>query len=105
MCGYEITLDGNIMVISGRMRLSSPTAYNEPFKLAFEGIAKSDFIVDLRKLDYLNSSGISVIARLALVANNNANYITFIISDTIPWQNKTMSSFKYLSSYVKISYN
>jgi hypothetical protein len=88
----------NKVIISGSMRLPSPLSYDQPFALIKKAL--DDCIdtlnIDLQDLEYLNSSGITALARIIIQARKDDKTIKFIISNDIPWQSKTFSSLKIL---------
>lgn len=97
----DYTVDSSTLnkcIISGSMRLPSPISYDEPFNAIKTGIeeATDTFEIDIYDLEYLNSSGITSIARLIITARKLNKPITLIINTNIPWQNRSLASLKNL---------
>jgi hypothetical protein len=105
---FLVTCDGSgKAVVSGVMRLSSPTAYEEaflPIKNDLEN-HKGEYSIDLSKLQYLNSSGITSLARIVLIAKKRNDSIFIHGDPQIPWQEKTLSTLARLYSkcFVRLS--
>lgn len=97
----DYTVDSSTLnksIISGTMRLPSPISYDEPFSSIKNGIEESTdtYEIDIYNLQYLNSSGITSIARLIIKARDLKKGIKLIINNNIPWQNRSLSSLKNL---------
>jgi hypothetical protein len=92
-------------VLSGVLRLPSPTSYEQPFSVIKQNIeeAATDYTVDLVGLSFLNSSGITALARLIILARTFDVPIYLIINDNIPWQKKSISSLKNLWERIQIT--
>ena len=88
----------NEVTISGSMRLPSPLSYDQPFALIKKGLEDSTDIltINLTALEYLNSSGITSLARIIIQARKDDKGMKLIINNSIPWQQKTLSSLKQL---------
>jgi len=80
--------------ISGTMRLAGPLAYENEFKPIFECIATATDTVelDVTGLTYLNSSGITAIARLIIHARNKDKVLRILSDNTVPWQKRSLVS-------------
>lgn len=91
-------------VISGKMRLPSPSAYIPQF----EGIQKAitsvegTYTIDIRDLEYLNSSGINALARLVFHARTIKKPLIIECTADVPWQKKTVASLKGLWDQLEI---
>ena len=97
----------NKITISGSMRLPSPLSYDQPFSLIKKALDESTTIldIDLTDLEYLNSSGITSLARIIIQARKDDKEMKLIINKTIPWQDKTLSSLKSLWEKLHIETN
>ena len=88
---YNIFFEGNTLYLSGFLRLMSPYDYNEPFALIKESLEGefTEVVVDITKLSFLNSSGITALAKLILLAKKNN--VVFILrgSEEKHWQKKS----------------
>ena len=85
-------VNSDLVKITGILRLPSPTEYEKPFneiKIAME--TSSSFSLDITELIFLNSAGISALARLIILARNGNTPLTILISNEIPWQTKSIS--------------
>ena len=84
--------------ISGSMRLPSPLSYDQPFLPVKNGLEESTdtFEIDIYNLEYLNSSGITSIARLIISARKLDKPLKLIINNSIPWQKRSLASLKNL---------
>jgi len=97
---YEVNCTTpHLAVLSGKMRLPSPTAYDEPFKHVFDGLAKASsevYVIDIKNLEFLNSSGINALGRLVFIARKDSKKLKFVLSKRNPWQEKIIGSFTKL---------
>ncbi len=80
------------IVISGILRLPSPSSYEEPFNAIKEKLELStQFIIDIRQLFFLNSAGINAFARLIIIARNKNIPLQILASQEIPWHQKSIA--------------
>lgn len=88
---YNIFAEGNTLYLSGFLRLMSPYDYNEPFTLIKDSLEDkyTEIVVDITQLSFLNSSGITALAKLILLAKKNN--IVFILRGSAEkhWQKKS----------------
>ena len=96
MSDYKITLGENKATIEGGMRLKGPSSYDEPFNDIIDGVKGGDYCIDISDLEFLNSSGISKIARLVIMANINKNTLTLVVGKH-SWQEKICRSLKMIN--------
>lgn len=91
---YKIeNTDPNYSILAGCLRLPSPSAYNKPFKEIIERIKDNkEYTIDLSELQFLNSSGLTSLARIFLIAKENKTEVTLLINEDIPWQKKNLGS-------------
>ena len=105
---YQIILseDNKHIHISGVLRLQSPASYEEPFQCIKDGLVSSSevFTIDISELQFLNSSGVSSLARLILFARTSDKEIKMICNSDTPWQKKTISSLIKLYDKLDIQY-
>ncbi|RAP28767.1 hypothetical protein DID78_04540 [Candidatus Marinamargulisbacteria bacterium SCGC AG-343-D04] len=96
--------DLNLCKIFGSMRLPSPLSYNQPFSPIKSGIedATDTYIIDITELKYLNSSGITSLARLIIVARKENKELRLLINNSIPWQKRSLSSLTALWEKLEI---
>ena len=92
----EVSL--NKCKIAGTLRLPSPLSYDHPFfpiKKALEE-ATDTLEINITELEYLNSSGITALARIIILARKLDKSIQLIISNDIPWQKRSLPSLQHL---------
>jgi len=91
-------------LFSGSMRLPSPTAYEESFsKITAElDNTSTTYELDLKELNFLNSSGLTAIARLFIYSRKKNKAIRVIGSADIPWQKRSLPSLKKLWEKIDI---
>jgi anti-anti-sigma factor len=97
--GYSVEFpDGDERaVLRGVMRLASAHAYEQ----AFAGLrAQVDMgralTIDLCGVQFMNSSGIRVLAGLVLRARDCGAALRLVASARVPWQKKTIASLRTL---------
>ena len=88
----------NHVLISGTMRLPSPLSYEKPFSIIKNSLEEATDIltINLKDLEYLNSSGLTSFARIIIEARANNKPLKIIINKSIPWQTKTLLSLNKL---------
>jgi hypothetical protein len=90
-------------VLRGVMRLASPSAYDAVFAPIRARIASgAPPTIDLTDVTFMNSSGIRALASLVLFAKEKDATLRMVASNGIPWQKKTMSSFRAISPALTI---
>lgn len=96
---YTITLhEHGGATLAGVLRLSSPIAYKpvlQPLQDAIEAAPKA-YRIDLAKLTFLNSSGVTALSRLVMAARQHDVPLVVVVDDGVPWQRKTLSSLQRL---------
>ena len=88
----------NICKLIGTMRLPSPLSYDHPFSPVRKGIEEATdlYEIDVTRLDYLNSSGITALARMIILGRKEDKAIRLKICNDIPWQKRSLMSLKSL---------
>lgn len=92
-------------VVSGVLRLPSPAAYEERFKPIREALtrAKGDaYTIDISGVQFLNSSGITGLSRLVLLARTNETPLVLVGSSRTSWQAKTLRPISRLYDKVEV---
>lgn len=98
---YKVWYDPDTMTIycQGSLRLSGMDEYAPIVELLNEVVEQNPslIILNLQGLEFLNSSGISIISRFVIKVRQKNN-IKMIVkgSDTIPWQKKSLKNLQRL---------
>jgi hypothetical protein len=103
---YSVTFDANQTVIKfqGELALGTPKDY-APINNLLNAVVESkppEMTIDLRELDFLNSSGISMLSKFVLGLRKQKDIQLVIIgSEAIPWQNKSLKNLqKFLPTLI-----
>jgi len=91
--GWKAQGEGVRVTVSGVLRLSSPRAYDEVFAPVVERLAGEDPVeVDLRAVEFMNSSGISAFAQIVVKARRAVRPLTVIVKNDVAWQRKAVKT-------------
>jgi hypothetical protein len=107
---YCVARDENINTISfkGSLRLSGMEEY-EPIINLLDGLANQDpeqIILDLTGLEFLNSSGISMLSKFVInIRKKNSTQIIVQGSGAIPWQGKSLKNLQRLMPSLILEFN
>ncbi|HSI86837.1 MAG: hypothetical protein ACAI35_17115 [Candidatus Methylacidiphilales bacterium] len=91
--------DAATVHLEGTFRLADNPGYAPIHQLLEEALLahKADLIVDLRKLQFLNSSGLNVLTRFAISARKSgAARITVLGSTAVPWHARSLPNLQRL---------
>ncbi len=104
---YNISYDSVTETVScqGSLRLNGMDEY-APIVQLLNDVADQDpptLTLDLRNLEFLNSSGINVISKFVIKVRQKGN-IQMIVqgSKTIPWQGKSLKNLQRLMPKLKL---
>jgi hypothetical protein len=97
---YKICFDAAAHVVEfhGTLRLNGMAEYAPIFDLLSQASANPSepLTLDLRKLEFLNSSGIAMLSKFVIGVRNGEVKLNVIASSAIPWQGKSLTNLKRL---------
>jgi len=88
----------NLITFNGTMRLRGLNEYQPISELLEKACTSTDNLtLNLKSLDFLNSSGIAMLSKFIITARKNESMqITIIGANNIPWQGKSLNNLKRL---------
>lgn len=94
----------DVATLAGVLRLSSPAAYEDRFEPLRQGLhaSRAAYTVDISKVQFLNSSGITGLSRLVLIARGENKPIVIVGSQAITWHGKTLNLLKRLYDKLEV---
>jgi hypothetical protein len=98
---FAIERDENnsTVVFKGALRLSGTADYAPILDLLKETLATpaTPVVLDLRELDFLNSSGITMLSRFVIEARDcNGINLEILASESIPWHARSLKNLQRL---------
>jgi hypothetical protein len=97
---YQICFDatGHCVEFQGSLRLNGMAEYAPIFDLLNQASSQiaQPLTLDLRKLEFLNSSGIAMLSKFVIGVRNSEVKLIVIASSAIPWQGKSLTNLKRL---------
>jgi hypothetical protein len=102
---YRVWNDAATIHFEGTMRLSGTEAYAPILDLMHEVTATkpATVVLDLTELEFLNSSGINLLAKFTIEVRKQPGLgLTVKGSTRIPWQSKSLPNLKKLHSATEL---
>jgi hypothetical protein len=96
---YRVWSEGATIHYEGTMRLSGVEAYAPILEIMDAVLASkpANIILDLTELEFLNSSGINLLAKFTIEVRKQADVGMNVLGATrIPWQSKSLPNLKKL---------
>jgi hypothetical protein len=102
---YRVWADGATLHYEGTMRLSGTDAY-APILEIMQGVLATrpkTIVLDLTELEFLNSSGINLLAKFTIEVRKQPDVGLAVRGSTrIPWQSKSLPNLKKLHPAVDL---
>ncbi len=107
--GYLVEFDpnGDRVRMSGSLRLGGLSEYAPISDLLDQAIdGREALTLDLRALEFLNSSGIATLSKFVIhVRNGKTCQLTVVGSNAIPWQGKSLNNLKRLMPSLELVFD
>ncbi|WP_413206530.1 slr1659 superfamily regulator [Rhodospirillum sp. A1_3_36] len=86
------------VTLSGTLRLNGLTEYEPLAQILRDGLDHYPTLtLDLRKLDFLNSSGIAMLSKFVIEARDRDDHVLSIVgSKAVAWQGKSLVNLRRL---------
>ncbi len=101
----EYLPENNEVIFQGSLRLSGSEEY-QPIVDLLESLIDEhpkQILLDLRNLDFLNSSGINILSKFVInVRKRNTIGVTVKGAKSIPWQGKSLKNLQRLMPSLKL---
>jgi hypothetical protein len=101
----DLAEDSSTVVFKGALRLSGMDEYAPILELLNRTLSNGAALValDLRELEFLNSSGITMFSRFVIEARNRSHCnLLFLASEAIPWQTRSLRNLQRLMPSLNI---
>jgi len=103
---YRVWVDGATIHYEGTLRLSGTEAYAPILELMQQVLASkpSKVVLDLTELEFLNSSGINLLAKFTIDVRKQPEIGLHVLGSTrIPWQSKSLPNLQKLHRAVELT--
>ena len=102
---YTIWTEGAIIHYEGTLRLSGTDAYQPILDMMQAVLAEKpqSIVLDLTQLEFLNSSGINLLAKFTIELRKQPDVGMKVLGSTrIPWQSKSLPNLQKLHKGVEL---
>ena len=102
---YYVWTEGSTIHYEGTLRLSGTDAYQPMLDLMQAVLAEKPQVVvlDLQQLEFLNSSGINLLAKFTIEMRKHPDVALRVLGSTrIPWQSKSLPNLQKLHKGVEL---
>ena len=102
---YNIWTEGSVIHYEGTLRLSGTDAYQPILDLMQSVLAEKPqaVVLDLTQLEFLNSSGINLLAKFTIELRKQPDVAMKVLGSTrIPWQSKSLPNLQKLHKGVEL---
>lgn len=105
---FEVRLEEDNQTVSfkGALRLSGMEDYAPILEMLKGTLSnpQAPIVFDVRELDFLNSSGITMFSRFVIEARERADVsLQFLASEAIPWQSRSLKNLQRLMPSLQIT--
>ena len=102
---YNVWTEGAVIHYEGTLRLSGTDAYQPILDLMQSVLAAKPqtLVMDLTQLEFLNSSGINLLAKFTIELRKQPDLPVKVLGSTrIPWQSKSLPNLQKLHKGVEL---
>ena len=104
---FDIRLEeeNSTVLFKGALRLCGTDDYAPILDMLKETLASPamPIVLDLRELDFLNSSGITMLSRFVIEARDRAGIdVQFLASESVPWHARSLKNLQRLMPSLSI---
>jgi hypothetical protein len=104
---FEVRLepDNSTVLFKGALRLSGTEDYAPILDMLKETLINPavPIVLDLRELNFLNSSGITMLSRFVIEARDRSGiYVKFLASEAVPWHARSLKNLQRLMPSLSI---